>query len=93
MKLSRLTIQTALVAVIAAAGLGCAHAPATSSVSPAGSETVVPTGSRLAQPVDPRTGQPTTSQPVRTYGSQELSNTGRTDIGSALQVLDPAARP
>jgi hypothetical protein len=54
---------------------------------------MVVTGSRLPQPVDARTGVPTTPSVVRTYTSDDLAKTGRPEIGSALQQLDPAIRP
>jgi hypothetical protein len=82
-----------LLALLAATTVGCTHTSTASPVSPASSEPVVVTGSRLAQPVDARTGVPSTPSVVRTYTSEELSRTGRPEIGSALQQLDPAVSP
>jgi hypothetical protein len=89
----RQSVSRTLFALLAASAVGCAHTTTAAPASPPGTEPLVVTGSRLPQPVDARTGVPTTPSVVRTYSSEELSKTGRPEIGSALQQLDPAVRP
>ena len=88
--ISRLARST-LLAAAAALAAGCAHTSTAAAPAPAVPEQATMTGSRVAQPVDPVTGRPTSPSPLRVYSSEDLANTGRTDIGSAVKELDPAA--
>ena len=84
------TFPAALLAGIAAATMGCAH---TTTAAPAASpepKSMVVTGSRIPQPVDARTGYPTTPSILRIYTQDDLDKSGRTQVGPALQQLDPA---
>jgi hypothetical protein len=70
--------------------VGCAHtATAVPAASPEPKSMVV-TGSRIPQPVDARTGYPTTPSILRIYTQDDLDRSGRTQVGPALQQLDPA---
>jgi hypothetical protein len=89
----RQSVPRTLLALLAASAAGCAHTSTAAPAAPPSTEPLVVTGSRLPQPVDARTGLPTTPSVVRTYTSEDLSKTGRPEIGSALQQLDPAVRP
>ena len=84
------TFPAALLAAIAAAAVGCAHT--TTAAPPASPEPkfMVVTGSRIPQPVDARTGYPTTPSILRIYSQDDLDKSGRTQVGPALQQLDPA---
>ncbi len=84
------TVPAALLAGIAAMVVGCAHtATAVPAASPEPKSMVV-TGSRIPQPVDVRTGYPTTPSILRIYTQDDLDKSGRTQVGPALQQLDPA---
>jgi hypothetical protein len=89
----RRSVPRTLLALMAASAVACAHTSTAASPAPPGTDPVVVTGSRLPQPVDARTGVPTTPSVVRSYTSDDLAKTGRPEIGSALQQLDPAVRP
>jgi hypothetical protein len=89
----RQSVPRALLALLAVSAVGCAHTSTAAPTAPPGTDPMVVTGSRLPQPVDARTGVPTTPSVVRTYTGEDLSRTGRPEIGSALQQLDPAIRP
>jgi hypothetical protein len=86
----RFARRTLLAAAVAVLGVGCAHTPTASTPAPAADQATM-TGSRVAQPVDPVTGRPTSPSPLRVYSSDDLATTGRTDVGSAVKELDPAA--
>jgi hypothetical protein len=47
-------------------------------------------GSRVAVPVDPSTGLPQTASPLQIVTQDDIKNTGRVDLGSALRMLVPA---
>jgi hypothetical protein len=83
-------VRISLLAAAAVLTVGCAHTPTASTPPPAADQATM-TGSRVAQPVDPVTGRPTSPSPLRVYSSDDLATTGRTDIGSAVKELDPAA--
>jgi hypothetical protein len=84
------TFPAVLLAGITAATMGCAHtATAVPAASPEPKPMVV-TGSRIPQPVDARTGYPTTPSILRIYTQDDLDKSGRTQVGPALQQLDPA---
>ena len=89
----RTSVPWTLLAVIAAAAVGCAHA---STAVPAASpepKSMVVTGSRIPQPVDARTGYPTTSSNLRIYTQEDLNRSGQVQVGPALRQLDPAIGP
>jgi hypothetical protein len=87
------TFPASLLAGIAAAVVGCAHA--TTAVPPASPEpkSMVVTGSRILQPVDARTGYPTTPSILRIHSQEDLDRSGRSQVGPALRQLDPAIGP
>jgi hypothetical protein len=85
-----------------AAALVCSALAACASTASPGARAVVPasaatpspqrayvTGSRIALPVDPNTGLPQTASPMQIVSQDELSRTGRMDLGSALRNLVP----
>lgn len=49
-----------------------------------------PAGSRISSEPDAKGNCPGGSASVRTYSAEELKSTGQTDLGQALQQLDPA---
>jgi hypothetical protein len=86
---------------IAALLMSCALAACASTASP-GARAVIPaaaatpspervhvTGSRIALPVDPYTGMPQTASPMQIVSQDELTRSGRMDLGSALRNLVP----
>jgi hypothetical protein len=89
----RQSVPRTLLALMLASAVGCAHTSTAAPVATPSTGPMVVTGSRLPQPVDARTGAPTTSSVLRVYSSDDLAKTGRPEIGSALQQLDPAVRP
>jgi hypothetical protein len=83
------TMKRALLGVLAAAGIGCAHAQAPAASPRA--ERIVVTGSHIPQRIDLASSQPQTVAPVRIYSRQQIDNTGRqTDLSAALRDLDPS---
>jgi hypothetical protein len=89
----RKSVPWTLLAAIAAAVVGCAHAStAVPAASPAPKFMVV-TGSRIPQPVDARTGYPITPSLLRIHTQDDLDRTGRTEVGPALRQLDTAFGP
>lgn len=91
MRLSRHATLAALSGSLLTGAVACAHTAAAPS-SPASPTESVVTGSHLPQPVDPATGQATTPSILRSYGSDQLQQTGRTQPGDAVQQLDPAVQ-
>ena len=86
----RKSVPWTLLAAIAAAVVGCAHAStAVPAASPAPKFMVV-TGSRIPQPVDARTGYPITPDILRIYTYDDLYRTGHPDVVRALRQLDPS---
>lgn len=90
-----------LLTVLAAAGLACAHAPASTSVAKTSTaataakveknQRVVVTGSHIPARVDPVTGLPQTTSPVKVYSRQQIDDTGRpNDLNATLRNLDPS---
>jgi len=95
-KTVRRSLQHATLAVLALAGLGCAHvggatgAPAADKAQAPARVTI--TGSRLPQAVDAERGLPSTTSPVRIYTRDQLQGTGQPELGAALRNLDPSVR-
>jgi hypothetical protein len=66
-----------------------AEAPHGARAATAAPSAVYVTGSRIAQPVDPRTGLPESVAPTQSVTFDEVRDTGRTDVASALRDLLP----
>jgi len=85
--IAALLLSSALTACATTAPPGAASATAAATPSV---QRVYVTGSHIAQPVDPHTGLPETASPVQIITQDDLSHTGRIDLGSALRQLVPA---
>jgi hypothetical protein len=84
----------ALLVSCALAACASTASPGARAVNPAAADTpssqrVYVTGSRIAQPVDPNTGLPQTVWPMQSVSQDDLSRSGRIDLGSALRYLVP----
>jgi hypothetical protein len=83
------TKHRALATLLALSALSaCASAPPAGSAAPP--QRAYVTGSRMAVPVDPHTGAPQSASALQIVSGDDLRNTGRLDLGSALRMLVPA---
>ena len=77
-------------AVVSASALGCSSTPqprpdATRTATTAAAPCSLPTASRIPQKPDE-----CSPSPGRTYSQTDVERTGQTDVGDALQMLDPS---
>ncbi len=94
--MKKVALLILIAACIGAGGVRADPAAATSTADTKGkaasqkTRCEPPAGSRINSQPDAKGNCPSGSALVRTYSTDELKSTGQTDLGQALQQLDPA---
>jgi hypothetical protein len=84
-------LRTLLIcAVVSASGLGCSSAPASRPDTPAAAATSPrPCALATASRIPTKPGE-CSATPGRTYSQTEVQQTGQTNVGDAMRMLDPS---